>query len=244
MTKSPEQNRRPGVIDRTIYRMFMREMFVSSAEMVVPRFRLIELSSESLRGLTWVPGQKLQVALGSAFTTRTYTPIDFNSRRGTTRILAYTHGRGRGSDWAFSVEPGANCYVLGPRQSLELGNVPGLLAMIGDETSIGLSHAAGLQRRGLATHHWFEVDEHAPAKVILERLGLGASEIYVRRANDNHLSDIEERVRSLANEGAHFTLTGKATTIQRLRQLLRRLDVPTVRVQTKAYWAPGKAGLD
>ena len=56
MTKSPEENRRPGVIDRAIYRMFMREMSVSSAEMVVPRFRLIELSSERLRGLTWVPG--------------------------------------------------------------------------------------------------------------------------------------------------------------------------------------------
>lgn len=244
LTKSSDENGRPGLIDRAIYQMFMREVSVSRAETVAPRFRLIELSSESLRSLPWIPGQKLQVALGSAFTTRTYTPIDFDAQRGMTRILAYTHGTGPGSCWASSVQPGANCYVLGPRQSLELRNLPGLLVMIGDETSIGLSHAAGLQHRGLETHHWFEVDEDVPAKASLERLGLGASEPYVRRADGNHLGGIEERLSSFADEGACFTLTGKATTIQRLRRLLRRLDVPTMHIRTKAYWARGKAGFD
>ena len=47
-----------------------------------------------------------------------------------------------------------------------------------------------------------------------------------------------------AATGASFVLTGKAGTIQALRQRLRLLSVPAARVITKAYWAPGKAGLD
>ena len=39
-------------------------------------------------------------------------------------------------------------------------------------------------------------------------------------------------------------LTGKAGTVQRLRQRLKRLAVPASRIATTAYWAPGKTGLD
>jgi hypothetical protein len=44
--------------------------------------------------------------------------------------------------------------------------------------------------------------------------------------------------------GATFVLTGKASTIQRIRQSLKQQAVPTGRILTKAYWAPGKTGLD
>jgi hypothetical protein len=39
-------------------------------------------------------------------------------------------------------------------------------------------------------------------------------------------------------------LSGKATSIQRLSKQLRQLGISRGRLQTKAYWAPGKAGLD
>jgi NADPH-dependent ferric siderophore reductase len=39
-------------------------------------------------------------------------------------------------------------------------------------------------------------------------------------------------------------LTGNASSIQQLRQHLRKLDVPARRVIAKAYWATGKVGLD
>jgi NADPH-dependent ferric siderophore reductase len=44
--------------------------------------------------------------------------------------------------------------------------------------------------------------------------------------------------------GASFVLTGKAGTIQHVRQGLRQLAVPASRIVAKAYWAPGKTGLD
>jgi NADPH-dependent ferric siderophore reductase len=48
----------------------------------------------------------------------------------------------------------------------------------------------------------------------------------------------------LAAAGASFILTGKATSIQRLQRALKAQGVPRSRLLTKAYWAPGKTGLD
>jgi ribosomal 50S subunit-associated protein YjgA (DUF615 family) len=39
-------------------------------------------------------------------------------------------------------------------------------------------------------------------------------------------------------------LTGKATSIQYITRLLRQRDIDAARRHSKAYWAPGKAGLD
>ena len=55
---------------------------------------------------------------------------------------------------------------------------------------------------------------------------------------------MEVRLATLAAGGTGFVLTGKAGTVQRLRQRLKRLAVPASRIATKAYWAPGKTGLD
>jgi hypothetical protein len=55
---------------------------------------------------------------------------------------------------------------------------------------------------------------------------------------------MEAALPALAVTDATFVLTGKASTIQRLRQSLTRQAVSSRRIVTKAYWAPGKAGLD
>ena len=59
-----------------------------------------------------------------------------------------------------------------------------------------------------------------------------------------HLEEMEAALPALAAAGATFVLTGKAGTIQRLRQELKRQAVPAERIVAKAYWAPGKTGLD
>jgi hypothetical protein len=51
------------------------------------RFRLITLEGLALAGVTWTPGQKIQIAMGSAFVARTYTPIEWDAAAGRTRIL-------------------------------------------------------------------------------------------------------------------------------------------------------------
>jgi NADPH-dependent ferric siderophore reductase len=48
----------------------------------------------------------------------------------------------------------------------------------------------------------------------------------------------------VAASGAHFVLTGKASSIQHAGRVLKAVGVASSRVKTKAYWAPGKIGLD
>lgn len=51
-------------------------------------------------------------------------------------------------------------------------------------------------------------------------------------------------VKTATQSNAALVLTGKAQTIQALRALARRDQVTYVAQKSKAYWAPGKRGLD
>ncbi|WP_404479018.1 siderophore-interacting protein [Novosphingobium sp. BL-52-GroH] len=241
-TRSPEPiaSRQPGAFSKALIRLFMKQATVAASEPVGEGFHLITLESPEFVGAAWVPGEKVQIALGSAFTTRTYTPIEWDATAGRTRILAYVHGScGPGSDWVRTARPGDACDVFGPRSSLDLTALPAPIVLFGDETAFGLALAAGQGAQCL-----FEVNSAEAAQPVLEHLGLGTSKLFARRPGDDHLPEIERLLAAPAASGAFFVLTGKATSIQRLRQTLKVLDVPATRIRTKAYWAPGKAGLD
>ncbi|WP_370677319.1 siderophore-interacting protein [Pleomorphomonas sp. PLEO] len=239
----PLASKGPGRLGRTLIRLFMRRARVAASEAIGDRYRLITLEGPELRGVEWTAGQKLQIAMGSAFTTRTYTPIDWDAAAGRTRILGYAHGDGPGSAWVSGVRVGEDCDVFGPRSSLDLRALVGPLAIYGDETSIGLAyaaiHAAG--SRPVSCH--FEVEDVAASGEAVAKLGLKAT-LYGRRADDQHVTVLEESLAAGIEAGARFVLTGKAGTIQRLRQRLRQQAIPSAHIVTKAYWAPGKTGLD
>lgn len=225
-------------------RIFMRRATVTACEQAAERFHLITLESPDFRGVEWTPGDKLQIAPGSAFVARTYTPIEWDSGAGRTRILAYAHGSGPGSDWARTLRPGDLCDVFGPRVSLDVSWVPGPVFMLGDETSFGLALAMRRQAWAATVEFVFEVDPVVGSRQVLDALDFGAWSALERREDDAHLAGIETRLPALAQSAATFVLTGRSTTIQRVRKALKGLDVPTARLMTKAYWAPGKAGLD
>lgn len=233
-----------GRLSNMLRRIFMRRATVTACEQVAERFHLITLSSPDFRSLEWTPGDKLQIALGSAFVARTYTPIEWNCETGRTRILAYAHGSGPGSDWARALRPSDVCDVFGPRASLDVSWVPGPVFVLGDETSFGLALAMRRQTYAAAVEFVFEMDSVASNRRVLDDMDLGAWQLIERQPSDAHLSGIEARLPGLAKSGATFILTGKSTTIQRVRKVLKGLDVPATRLMTKAYWAPGKAGLD
>jgi len=116
--------------------------------------------------------------------------------------------------------------------------------VIGDETSIGLACALGGPRRPATLPCLFEVKAAASVREVIARLHLDAAELFECKENDAHLEDIQQRLAALAATGSAFVLTGKASTIQHLRRALKDAGVASSRVLTKAYWAPGKTGLD
>jgi NADPH-dependent ferric siderophore reductase len=230
---------------RALVRLLMKQARVAEVESVAEGFRLIMLESPEFQGVQWVPGQKVQIAMGSAFVTRTFTPIEWDAAAGRTRILGYAHGQGPGSVWVREVSAGDACDVFGPRASLDVGDAR-MPVVIGDETSIGLAHALvlGDSARSSALPCLFEVRAAASVRAVIARLHLDAAELFECIENDAHLEGIEHRLPALAAAGATFVLTGKAPSIQRLRRVLKDAGVASSRVVTKAYWAPGKTGLD
>jgi NADPH-dependent ferric siderophore reductase len=234
----------PGRLTKALLRLLMKRATVVAAEWLADRFRLITLEGPALAGVEWTPGQKVQIAMGSIFVPRTYTPIEWNAAAGRTRILGYSHGDGPGSAWLLGLQPGDECDVTGPRSSLDVSRVAGPLAVFGDETSIGLAHALVHQNPARPVSCRFEVGDVERCQAVTARLGLDDAVLFGRPDNDAHLKKMEAGLPVLAEAGTTFVLTGKAQTIQRLRQALKRRAAPAARIVAKAYWSPGKKGLD
>ncbi|MFT4251108.1 MAG: siderophore-interacting protein [Caulobacter sp.] len=234
---------RPGRLGRALIQLIMRRARVVSCEPVADRFRLVTLQGAALAGAAWAPGRKIQVAMGSAFVARTYTPMDWDAVDGRTRILGYAHGEGPGSAWLRALRPGDECAVFGPRASLTIAPAAPLV-VCGDETSMGLAHALAAHGRASSLACVFEVGDLGAARAAAARLELPEAALFERAADDAHVEAMAVRLASLAETGATFVLTGRAGAIQALRRSLLRRAVAPGRILAKAYWAPGKAGLD
>ncbi len=236
------RTRQPGRLSRALIRMWMKRARVIETESVAEGFHLITLESPEFRGIAWSPGQKVQIAMGSAFATRTFTPMEWDGTAGRTRILSYAHGDGPGSEWLRCAKHGDECDIFGPRASLDVGAATQPLVLFGDETSIGLAHAIPWRQPDRKPHVLLEVNAVADARQALARLNLDDAELFERARGDTHLQEIERRLPAFAD--ATLILTGKASSIQRLRQTVKGLGIPAARLAAKAYWATGKVGLD
>ena len=113
---APDHPGQPGAFSRVLLRMLMKQARVVANEPLAAGFQLITLEGPDFKGLQWVPGQKVQIAMGSAFVARTFTPIDWDAAAGRTRIVGYAHGNGPGSVWVRSARPGDECDIFGPRR--------------------------------------------------------------------------------------------------------------------------------
>jgi NADPH-dependent ferric siderophore reductase len=235
--------RAPGRLGRTLIRLMMKHARVAANEALGDRYRLVTLEGPDLRGVQWIAGEFIQLAMGSAFRARAYTPIDWDAAAGRMRLLGYLHGGGPGSAWVGGVRPGEECDFFGPRRSLDVRHIAGPIVFCGDETAIGLAHALIHENPSRRVTCHFEVDDLADGRAAAAGLGIGAATTFsARQPGEGHLAALEE---SLAEAGnAHFVLAGKVGTVQRLRQTLRQRGVTSARILPKAYWAPGKAGLD
>ena len=240
----PATTKASGGLSKALLGLFMRHARVAAIEDVSDRFRLVTLEGPPLKGVSWTPGQKVQIAMGSAFMARTYTPLDWDAAVGSTRILGYAHGDGPGSSWLSGLGVGDECDFLGPRSSLDFSRASATLVAVGDETSIGLAYTLTSTNRLAPANCYFEVGDVGNSQQILARLGLEKATLVEKRDDDAHLGAMQTALDASIAAGASFVLTGKASTIQRLRHDLARKGVPATCIHTKAYWASGKRGLD
>jgi ferric-chelate reductase (NADPH) len=238
-------NKRAGLLESAMHKLFMRHVHVLDIEDVGSAYRIVTLGGESLRDISWTPGDKIQIQLGG-WVQRTYTPMDWDAENGLTRILVYMHADAPGTRWARAILEGDSCVIFGPRKSIDRSQLRGPVMFFGDETSLGAATALFNDVSSPAAQLLFEVSTLAETTPVLERLRLNDARLCVRLENDRHFAELEENMSSFlqAHAAADIVLTGKATSIQHITRLLRQRGTVAGRRHSKAYWAPGKTGLD
>jgi ferric-chelate reductase (NADPH) len=219
---------------------------VSGVEKISENFQMLHLESALFEKESFRPGEKIQINTGD-WDVRTYTPIAVNPRVGRLSILAFLHGNGPGSRWASSAKAGDCVQVLGPRPSLSLRDAEAIV-FFGDETSFAVA-STFIKHFGEAAHsHFvFEVASISEAKIVGERIGLDKRSVFItRQLDDSHLEKASAHLQESlkANPMHPFLLTGNAKSILHLRNQLRTQGLLPKETKLKAYWAPGKMGLD
>ncbi|UFW52624.1 MULTISPECIES: siderophore-interacting protein [Bradyrhizobium] len=233
-----------GRVTQMLLRWLMRSARIAAIETLSPHFRLIEIEGEALKDVAWNAGQKIQVAMRAGLSARTYTPMSWEASSGRTRLLAFIHGVGPGSRWVSGLREGDTCQLFGPRRSLDLTGLEAPIVLFGDETSFGLAAALRDNLQAGGALHMFETTDVAESRRVLEAISLGEARLIARSADDAHLAAVEAEMLRIAANGARFILTGKASSIQRISRALKAAGVASSRIKAKAYWAPGKTGLD
>jgi NADPH-dependent ferric siderophore reductase len=233
------------VLGDSLKRLVFRELMVTRVTHLSEHFERIDFASEALRGVRFAPGDKVQLSFDGG--TRTYTPFHFDGGGGSLSILLYLHGDGPSARWAKQLKAGDRAFAFGPRSSLELASATSPIALFGDETSFALARAlreAGNETSGLACV--FEVTDPRESRAVLDALELQNVELVERQGDDAQLSEVEARLRArLARDAAtRLVLTGKAQSIQTLRKRLKAEPMAHTEQRVKAYWSPGKRGLD
>ena len=166
--------------------------------------------------------------------------LRWDSSTGETELLAYLHGDGPGTQWARTVSAGAAIQIFGPRSSLAVGGTSPAV-VFGDETSVGLALANGVPGRTV-----LEVTVPDETQAALDALGFSGATLVGRQANEAHREALVDAVVQAlqVHPGAPLVLSGRAAAIQGVRQGLKARGVGLAAVKAKAYWAPGKVGLD
>lgn len=238
-----------GILISALGGMILRPAVVRQVRAVSARFRWLELGDDRLRGVDWLPGDKVQLLLPS-LDTRTYTPLSWDKEAGTSELLVYRREASEdpahddpGVRWSGSVRPGDPCRFIGPQRSIAVEPSTSLV-LFGDETSFAVALALG--RAATAPCAWvFEVTARREAIAVLAELGLKDVVCVERAADDSHLEQIGEELSALLSRrsDARLIMTGRAQAIKAL-QSRRRAARQARPFKTKAYWSLGKAGLD
>lgn len=220
-------------------RIFARRAVVTHVEDVAPRLRLIRLEGHDLEGVSFTPGQEIEVRVsGSAF--RHYTPSFFDTQRGLLELMIYLHNHGPGSRWAEQLTLGAETGILGPGGRFHLDDHLGTHLFAGDETTIALFRAlTNVVRRAARVTGAIEVDAEL---FKTEGLSFGPAEKILRDDGDRGgavvrwvLQNVEHVSRPISVYAA-----GHAGTV---RSLKRALDGRKLNFRSRIYWDERSRGL-
>ncbi|MBZ5709193.1 siderophore-interacting protein [Nannocystis pusilla] len=231
-----------GILLGALGGLLLRDATVRAICDVASSFRGVELVGPGLRGVTFHPGDKLQMLLPSR-DVRTFTPLRWDAEAGATELLVYHHAASPAGEWIRGLAVGDPCRFVGPQRSIRLPEA-GPVVLFGDETSAAVARAFAAAANGRALVCVFETGAEDDLR---SALGADVSRAILvrRRADEEHLPELVDQLQAeLTREpGASLVLTGRAQAIQKVRAGLKARALPRP-IANKAYWSLGKIGLD
>jgi ferric-chelate reductase (NADPH) len=232
-------------VTNTIEKMFFRAATIAEVRALTGHFREVVLTGENLKDVECAPGQTVQFHLGS-LKTRTYTPMAWDKSSGSIRFLFFLHGSGPGSEWAATLREGDRCQITGPQDSLDLTGIKEPVLFFGDETSIAAAQALRLDTHRPDDEYFFEVSSLIESEEVFRCLGFTNARLFQRLPDAAHLSEVESVLINVSSRIGlpQWVFTGKAQSIQTLKNHLRARRMFFHRPRVRAYWAEGKTGLD
>lgn len=233
------------VIIRLVAEKVSSSARVKRVFVVSEKFRIIDLQADAFKKVKQEPGSKIGMFVGGH--KRVYTPLSIDAERGLASLLIYLHADGPGSSWAASVKVSDECRYRGPTSSLELSALKAPCVLFGDETSFAVSSNLRAHLGGAVKSCFiFEVDSLSEARLALDAIGIHDALIVERVRDGSHLAHVAETVTNCLRQFAakDLILTGCGRSIQTLRQSLNPDEYSYLNRKVKAYWSPGKAGLD
>jgi ferric-chelate reductase (NADPH) len=233
-------------LSNAIEKLLFRPVKVVECELLGGQFRLVRLQGEGFKGIKWIPGQAVQFFLGN-LTKRAYTPMDVNADAGSALFLFHLHGSGPGSSWAAALRAGDLCQVMRPKDSLDFTNIYQDTIFFGDDTSLAAAQALqGCHRKALGRRSVLEVDSKDAAHSVVSRLALDGLTLIQKEKDDAHLDKVLAKLveHEQAFRSPQWVFTGQALSIQTVRKKLKAKGIEPARSKVRAYWSPGKTGMD
>jgi len=233
-------------LSSAIEKFLFHPMTVTESEVIGSHFRLIRMQGEEFKGVRWTPGQAVQIYLGN-LTKRAYTPMDLDPEAGSARFLFYLHGGGPGSAWAATLKTGDICQVMRPKDSLDFTAFKEPVLFFGDETSLAAAQTLHRCRKNaLRIRFLLEVTSPPEVEIATAKLGLENIALFEKKQNGSHLEKIITRLVEDASAlgSPQWVFTGQARSIQNIRKSLRAAGVEPSNSKVRAYWSPGKTGMD
>ena len=225
--------------------LFLTSSSVTAVDRLSPQFVAVSLQADAFRRITsWTPGAKVQFRpRRGTLSSRTYTPVSWESTAGIIQLIAFVHGDGPGSTWFDRVGVNDVCEVLGPRRSLDLSGPSGPIVFVGDESSVAL--AAALSTVTPDVRHVFEAGDPAELSTVLSGLGLAeAADVVAKNEDRTALLALADAAGQRAGKPFDLVVTGDAATVHAVRGSSRSWASKPTSVEGKAYWAEGRVGLD
>ncbi|MEM7370739.1 MAG: siderophore-interacting protein [Bacteroidota bacterium] len=219
-------------------------VMVKEVNLLTSGLKLVRFKGD-LSKTSFTPGKVIEFRVSDR-EFRHYTPSFFDKKQGVCEVLFYLHGLGIGSKWAEDLKVGDETKLMGPGGKMALEPAQDKHVLFGDESSLGLFvnvfHHSNTIGKCLGVLELDQKHQRWPDVLGLEVPVVKKSKEHPATHAVDWLNTWTADQWALCQHTT-FYLTGRAKSIQSIRNTLKNKGIKSKQIQSMPYWADHKKGL-